>query len=56
MVIKDIMNAIPGCRLALVGDGPQRTQLEEHFQGMPVTFMVGVIWGASRAVSTGCWQ
>lgn len=33
---------VPGARLALVGDGPQRQELEQHFKGMPVKFMVGV--------------
>ncbi|WP_109485689.1 glycosyltransferase family 4 protein [Occallatibacter savannae] len=28
----------PGVRLALVGDGPRRTHLEEHFKGLPVHF------------------
>jgi hypothetical protein len=31
---------VPGARLALVGDGPQRQELEQMFQGMPVKFMV----------------
>ena len=30
--------AVPGARLALVGDGPQRKHLEEHFKGLPVHF------------------
>lgn len=31
---------VPGARLALVGDGPQRQELEQHLKGMPVKFMV----------------
>lgn len=31
---------VPGARLALVGDGPQRAELEQIFKGMPVKFMV----------------
>lgn len=29
---------MPGARLALVGDGPARAELEAHFQGLPVVF------------------
>jgi hypothetical protein len=32
----------PGARLVLVGDGPQRQELEQMFQGMPVKFMVSL--------------
>lgn len=39
-VIKGIMEQVPGCRLAFVGDGPQRKELEQTFAGMPVVFMV----------------
>jgi len=38
-VIKGMLAAVPGSRLALVGDGPQRAELEEHFKDSPVTFM-----------------
>lgn len=31
---------VPGARLALVGDGPQRQELEQMFKDMPVKFMV----------------
>ncbi|WIA33616.1 hypothetical protein OEZ86_006739 [Tetradesmus obliquus] len=37
--LKDILLQVPGARLALVGDGPQRQELEQMFQGMPVKFM-----------------
>lgn len=39
----------PGARLALVGDGPQRQELEQMFQGMPVKFMVSHCWAALAA-------
>ena len=39
--IKGIMEQLPaGARLSFVGDGPQRVELEAHFAGMPVVFMV----------------
>lgn len=38
--LKGVLEAVPGARLALVGDGPQRAELEELFAGMPVKFMV----------------
>ncbi|KAG2433116.1 hypothetical protein HYH02_012818 [Chlamydomonas schloesseri] len=37
--LRSVLGAVPGCRLALVGDGPARQQLEQHFAGLPVTFM-----------------
>ncbi|KAF8059985.1 SQD2 [Scenedesmus sp. PABB004] len=37
--LKDILLQVPGARLALVGDGPQRAELERMFKGMPVKFM-----------------
>lgn len=42
--IKQILASVPGCRLALVGDGPQRAELEQLFKGDPVVFMVGAPW------------
>lgn len=40
-VLKDMMAKLPGARLAFVGDGPSRVQLQEHFADMPeVKFMV----------------
>lgn len=40
-VLKDMMARLPGARLAFVGDGPSRQQLQEHFADMPtVKFMV----------------
>jgi len=38
--IKGIMEQVPGTRLAFVGDGPSRQELEATFAGLPVVFMV----------------
>jgi glycosyltransferase involved in cell wall biosynthesis len=42
--IKLVLDAIPGARLALVGDGPNRSTLEKHFAGTPTHF-VGYLTG-----------
>jgi glycosyltransferase involved in cell wall biosynthesis len=42
--IKPVIEAIPGARLALVGDGPHRQALEKHFEGTPTHF-VGYLQG-----------
>jgi glycosyltransferase involved in cell wall biosynthesis len=42
--IKPILEAIPNARLALVGDGPYREELETLFAGLPVYF-VGYLQG-----------
>lgn len=42
--IKPVLESIPGARLALVGDGPNRQNLEEHFAGTPTNF-VGYLHG-----------
>lgn len=42
--IKPVMAAIPGARLALVGDGPNRQNLEKHFADTPTHF-VGYLQG-----------
>lgn len=36
--IKAVLDQVPGTRLALVGNGPAREELEAHFEGLPVTF------------------
>lgn len=36
--LKAVLEQVPGTRLAVVGDGPARADLEEHFRGLPVTF------------------
>jgi len=42
--IKPVLEAIPNARLALVGDGPYRSELEKHFAGTPTHF-VGYLTG-----------
>ncbi|MCA1993166.1 MAG: glycosyltransferase family 1 protein [Coleofasciculus sp. S288] len=42
--IKPLLEAIPNARLALVGDGPNRSALEKHFAGTPTHF-VGYLKG-----------
>ena len=42
--IKPVLEAIPNARLALVGDGPYRSELEKHFVGTPTHF-VGYLTG-----------
>jgi glycosyltransferase involved in cell wall biosynthesis len=46
--IKPVLEAIPNARLALVGDGPYRQELEQHFAGTP-TFFVGYLTGEDLA-------
>ena len=46
--IRPVLEAMPDARLALVGDGPHRQQLEAHFQGLPATF-VGYLAGEELA-------
>jgi glycosyltransferase involved in cell wall biosynthesis len=41
---------LPGCRLALVGDGPNREQVERSFAGLPVTFL-GPLYGDDLAAA-----
>ena len=36
--LKEVLRAMPEARLALVGDGPARRELEEEFAGMPAVF------------------
>jgi hypothetical protein len=45
--LRGILEANPGARLALAGDGPQRQELQEHFAGLPVTFVVSC-WSTPR--------
>ncbi|EKQ67638.1 glycosyltransferase [Leptolyngbyaceae cyanobacterium JSC-12] len=42
--IKPVLESIPNARLALVGDGPNRQNLENHFAGTPTHF-VGYLQG-----------
>lgn len=46
--IKPILDAIPNARLALVGDGPHRQNLEQYFAGTP-TYFVGYLRGKELA-------
>ncbi len=46
--IKPVLTAIPGARLALVGDGPYRQELEKHFADTPTHF-VGYLSGKELA-------
>jgi glycosyltransferase involved in cell wall biosynthesis len=46
--IKPVLEAIPNARLALVGDGPHRHALEEHFADTPTHF-VGYLRGRELA-------
>ena len=46
--IKPVLEAIPNARLALVGDGPHREALEEHFADTPTHF-VGYLRGQELA-------
>ncbi len=46
--IKPVLDALPKARLALVGDGPYRNQLEKIFAGSPTTF-VGYLAGEELA-------
>lgn len=43
-----VLEALPGVRLALVGDGPHRKKLEEYFAGTPTHF-AGFLQGAELA-------
>lgn len=46
--IRPILDTIPNSRLALVGDGPNRQALEQHFEGTPTHF-VGYLQGLELA-------
>lgn len=48
--IKPVLAAIPGARLALVGDGPHRQALEQHFADTPTHF-VGYLQGENLAAA-----
>jgi glycosyltransferase involved in cell wall biosynthesis len=45
---RDVLQAIPGLRLALVGDGPHREKLEQYFAGTP-TYFAGFMKGEELA-------
>jgi glycosyltransferase involved in cell wall biosynthesis len=46
--IKPVLQTIPNARLALVGDGPYRAELEKHFADTPTHF-VGYMTGKTLA-------
>lgn len=48
--LKPILEALPEARLALVGDGPHRKALQQHFTGMPV-HMAGFLRGDELAAA-----
>jgi len=48
--LKPILEANPGARLALVGDGPHRKALQHHFAGLPVA-MPGFLRGDDLAAA-----
>eukprot|EP00246_Nothoceros_aenigmaticus_P015917 TRINITY_DN690_c0_g1_i2.p1 TRINITY_DN690_c0_g1~~TRINITY_DN690_c0_g1_i2.p1 ORF type:complete len:212 (+),score=35.58 TRINITY_DN690_c0_g1_i2:151-786(+) len=52
--LKGLLERIPGSRLAFVGDGPYRKELENMFKGMPVVF-TGMLSGEalSQAYASG---
>ena len=51
--IRPVLEAMPQTRLALVGDGPHRQQLERWFEGTPTTF-VGYLAGEELASAYAC--
>lgn len=48
--IKPVLAAMPGARLAIVGDGPHRANLEAYFAGTPTHF-VGYLGGQKLAAA-----
>jgi len=48
--LRAVLDGVPGVRLALVGDGPARRDLEEEFAGKPAVFM-GVLQGDELATA-----
>jgi glycosyltransferase involved in cell wall biosynthesis len=48
--IRPVLAAIPGARLAIVGDGPDRAQLESYFADTPTHF-VGYLGGEKLAAA-----
>jgi glycosyltransferase involved in cell wall biosynthesis len=46
--LRDVIRALPEARLAIVGDGPVRQELERHFKGTPTVF-TGYLRGKALA-------
>lgn len=53
-LLKRVMDLLPGARIAVVGDGPYRGELEKMFTGMPAVF-TGMLSGdeLSQAYASG---
>jgi glycosyltransferase involved in cell wall biosynthesis len=49
-LLRDVLRAIPGTRLAIVGDGPVRADLERHFKDTPTVF-TGYLRGEELAAA-----
>lgn len=47
---RDVLEALPGVRLAMVGDGPHREKLEQYFAGYPAYF-AGFLKGEELAAA-----
>ena len=47
---RSVLEAVPGLRLALVGDGPHRRKLEEYFTNTP-TYFAGYLKGVDLAAA-----
>ncbi|XP_022743279.1 sulfoquinovosyl transferase SQD2-like isoform X2 [Durio zibethinus] len=52
--LKSVMDRLPGARIAFIGDGPYREELENLFSGMPAVF-TGMLQGEelSQAYASG---
>lgn len=52
--LKTVMDRLPGVRIAFIGDGPYRSELEKMFEGMPAVF-TGMMQGEelSQAYASG---
>jgi glycosyltransferase involved in cell wall biosynthesis len=48
--LADVLRALPGASLAVVGDGPHRPELERRFSGLPAHF-VGYLKGQELAAA-----
>jgi hypothetical protein len=44
LALQDILERVPGARLAFVGDGPAREELKAYFAGTPTVF-TGMLHG-----------
>lgn len=49
-LLSSVLPCVPGARLAIVGDGPHRNALEQHFAGQPVHF-TGFLAGEQLAAA-----